>query len=168
MPVIGIDPGLDGAIAFLSLSGRNASAERMPTRPGAKKGRDIDARQLHERLDQPRKGESMYELAVIELVHAMPKQGVTSSFNFGKGFGMILAVLECRGIPYQLVTPQQWKKVVLAGLGREKSDAIRWCRNRFPSVSLKATPRCSKDHDGMAESLALAEYARLILLGKHR
>lgn len=34
------------------------------------------------------------------------------------------------------------------------------CRKLFPDVSLLPTSRCKKSHDGMAEALLMAEYAR--------
>ena len=42
-----------------------------------------------------------------------------------------------------------------------KAAFVVWfCPWLFPDVSLLATPRCKKPHDGMAEALLMAEYAR--------
>lgn len=97
-------------------------------------------------------------ICCLEQVHAMPKQGVTSTFNFGVSFGYIKGVLEAYGIAYQEVTPQKWKKEF--GLDGTKAKSIAVCRHLFPNVSLRATEKCRVDHDGMAEALLLAEYAR--------
>lgn len=96
--------------------------------------------------------------ACVEQVGAMPGQGVTSMFSFGKSAGFIEGVLQALGIKYQLVRPQTWKKEF--GLNSSKQKSIDVCRKLFPDVSLLATERCKKPHDGMAEALLMAEYAR--------
>lgn len=94
----------------------------------------------------------------LEQVHAMPKQGVTSMFNFGMGYGFIKGCLEAYGISYQEIPPQRWKKEF--GLSGTKADSIAVCKKLFPKVSLKLTDRSKVDSDGMAEALLMAEYAR--------
>ena len=49
------------------------------------------------------------ERVVVENVHSMPKQGVSSSFRFGMGCGIIHGVAGALRLPLTLVTPQQWK-----------------------------------------------------------
>lgn len=100
----------------------------------------------------------------LEHVHAMPKQGVSSTFNFGMNFGFIQGVLKAYGIPYELVTPQKWKKEF--SCTPDKNTSIEVCKRLFPNVDLKATERCRKDHDGMAEALLIAEYGRRHYNGK--
>ena len=94
----------------------------------------------------------------VEKVGAMPHQGVTSSFNFGKSAGFIEGVLEALGIPYQLISPQRWKKEFT--LNSEKQKSIEVCERLFPNVNLLPTERCRIKSDGMAEALLMAEYAR--------
>ena len=90
----------------------------------------------------------------------MPKQGVTSMFNFGVSFGYIQGVIEAFEIPYELVSPQKWKKHF--GLDNDKSKSIAKCKHLFPGVSLLPTERCRKDSDGMAEALLIALYAKRV------
>ena len=97
-------------------------------------------------------------VACVEQIGAMPGQGVTSMFNFGKSAGFIEGVLQALEIRYQLVRPQVWKKEF--GLNGNKQKSIEVCRKLFPDVSLLPTSRCKKSHDGMAEALLMAEYAR--------
>lgn len=97
-------------------------------------------------------------IACVEKVGAMPGQGVTSMFNFGKVAGFIEGVLTAYGIPYQLIPPQTWKKEF--SLNSDKQNSIMVARRLFPSVNLRRTDKCKKDHDGMAEALLMAEYAR--------
>lgn len=98
-------------------------------------------------------------IACVEKVGAMPGQGVTSMFNFGKGAGFIEGVLEANGIAYQLVPPATWKKS-FSLLHKDKNDSIRVCKQLFPGINLLPTERCKKESDGIAESLILAEFAR--------
>lgn len=98
-------------------------------------------------------------IVCVEKVGAMPGQGVTSMFNFGKGAGFIEGVLSAYAIPYQLIPPQTWKKE-FSLIHKEKSDSIRVCKQLFPDINLFPTPRCTKESDGMAESILLACYAK--------
>lgn len=94
----------------------------------------------------------------VEHVHAMPKQGVTSTFNFGMGFGQILGILEAFDRKYTLVKPSVWKRVM--GVTADKQTSIRKCGQLFPEVSLLPTSRCRVPSDGLAEALLIAEYGR--------
>lgn len=49
-------------------------------------------------------------VVVLEFVHAMPGQGVTSMFTFGKNYGRWQGILAALRIPYKLVQPRQWQK----------------------------------------------------------
>lgn len=102
--------------------------------------------------------------AVIEHVGAMPGQGVTSCFSFGESFGWLQGVLDAMLIPYELVRPQKWKKVF--SCTSDKNTSIAVARRLFPEVDLRRTPLCRKPHDGKAEALLIAEYARRIRNGQ--
>lgn len=165
--IIGIDPGLDGGVCRMwtrrkTSSPDNMMAFPMPTKPGAQGGRDVDALALWELI---REVANDVAAVFVESVHAMPSQGVSSTFKFGVGFGKVLGVVESQELALELVTPQRWKKSILSGLGREKSDAIRWVMSRFPTVKLLASPKCKKPHDGMAEAVCIAEFGRRVLFG---
>lgn len=105
----------------------------------------------------------MYPIVCVESVHAMPKQGVTSTFTFGKNAGFIEGVLTAYKIPYELVPPKSWKKMF--SLTGEKQQSIDVCKRLFPDVSLRKTENCRTDDDGMAEALLMAEYAKRALSG---
>lgn len=162
---VGVDPGQDGGVGLIRLDGSSVLSFPMPVREGGgKKGtkKDIDVPWLLSLLNHI--GEP--KLVAVEQVHSMPKQGVASSFLFGKGYGKILGALEAAEIPFELVPPQRWKSLVLHGTSKDKEAAIQYVQKRFPGVSLLATEKCRTPHDGMAESLCLAEYARRLLVGK--
>ena len=148
MIYIGIDPGKNGGIAFI-----NEFGEIIQLLPFS----DDDLILLIKNC-------SSDMICTLEHVHAMPKQGVSSTFNFGMNFGFIQGVLKAYNIPYELVTPQKWKKEF--SCTSDKNTSIEVCKRLFPNVNLKATERCKKDHDGLAEALLIAEYGRRHYNGK--
>ena len=153
MMYIGIDPGKGGGIAIISEVGVEAVT------PMIIAGKDIDLSATAEWLDY-HLGD-MHAVACIEKVSAMPKQGVTSMFNFGFSTGAMHGVIATLGIPRHLVTPQKWKKVVLSNTKKDKEAAIDYCRRLYPAISLLATERSRKPHSGMADALCIARYALL-------
>ncbi|MCK4816256.1 hypothetical protein KA005_10850, partial [bacterium] len=48
--------------------------------------------------------------AIIERVHSMPDQGVSSSFKFGMNYGFLRACLISQRIPFSDSTPKNWQK----------------------------------------------------------
>jgi hypothetical protein len=64
------------------------------------------------------------ERLVIENVHAMPKQGLSSTFKFGKGVGIIYGVAGALRLPVTLVTPNQWKSFHSLRSDKEASRAL--------------------------------------------
>ena len=109
MRVIGIDPGLSGAIAVLE-DKKVLSIFEMPVMSEGKKNK----RQLNSALlvniikQNMKKNEEI--VVVVEQVNAMPGQGVTSMFNFGQTFGAIKGVCAALGLPIYFVRPSKWKK----------------------------------------------------------
>src|SRR4051812_430601 len=59
--------------------------------------------------------------AIVEAVHAMPKQGVTSVFTFGVGFGVVRGVLATLGVPATYITPQSWQRAMRVPAGKDGS-----------------------------------------------
>lgn len=95
--------------------------------------------------------------ACIERVHAMPHQGSVSMFSFGQSYGWILGALDASEISYQTIEPRRWKAEY--SLNSDKQRSITVAQQLFPSAQL--TPKgCRKPHDGIAESILLAEYCR--------
>ena len=151
---VGIDPGATGGVAVLSKD--RAEAIPMPTVAG-----EIWILEIARLLKELSPG-----LVVLEKAQPMRKggrvQGVTSAFTYGMGFGAIRGMLETLEIPHRLVTPQAWKKVVLAGTAKDKDAAINFVRRAYPAIDL--TPgRKRVPHDGMADAVCIAEYGRVTL-----
>lgn len=68
-----------------------------------------------------------------------PRQGITSTFTFGTGYGMILGILAALQIPYTLVTPQRWQKNLFKDLpGKDpKQKGQLFVSQRFPELKIK-------------------------------
>ena len=87
----------------------------------------------------------------------MPEQGVTSTFSMGHGLGLWEGILSALGVPYQMVTPQAWKKAMMAGQEKEKDASRQVAMRLFPST----IPKLSlKKHHGRSDALLIAEYLR--------
>ena len=142
---IGIDPGKSGGIACID------------TEDGICYTVPYSDKELLD-LCSSESGKGQNVVCCLEKVGAMPGQGVVSMFSFGQSVGYIKGVLESFRIPYQEITPQKWKREF--GLTSDKAKSAEVCRKLFPDISLLATPRCKKPHDGMTEALLMAEYAR--------
>ena len=145
MKYIGIDPGMKGGVAILNDKGLEEYFPMPDTR-----------KQL---CDALRRYEEHNVTCVVEKVGVMPKQGISSSGKFMKGYGEILGVCTALGFKILEPTPQAWKKVMLAGTDKSKDASINRCENLFPSANL-ILPRCRKAHDGIAEAILMAEYGR--------
>lgn len=148
---IGIDPGVTGAFAFYWPDEPQALvAFDLPTVAG-----EVDLNTLRRKLAsylQP--GDT--PLAIVERVHAMPKQGVSSTFKFGAAYGGCRGVLAGMDIPVSLVAPSVWKRH--HGLPADKEAARAFALRLFPNTGHFER---KKDH-GKAEAVLIALY------GAHR
>ena len=109
MKVIGIDPGLSGAIAILE-NNKVLNLFDIPVMSEGKKNkRQLNSALLVSLLKENIKNDE--EVAVVvEQVNAMPGQGVTSMFNFGQTFGAIKGICAALDLPIFFVRPSKWKK----------------------------------------------------------
>ena len=109
MKIIGIDPGLSGAVAILE-NKKVLEIFDMPVMPEGKKNkRQLNSAQLVNIIKENINSDE--EIAVVvEQVNAMPGQGVTSMFNFGQTFGAIKGLCAALELPIFFVRPSKWKK----------------------------------------------------------
>lgn len=135
--VLGIDPGQSGGLAVLKNG--VALAWKMPET-------ERDLQDLFEEIS--REG---VDFALIEAVHSMPKQGVASSFKFGRNYGFLRGMLIASRIPFEEVTPQRWQKALGCLSHGEKNVTKAKAQQLFPL--LKVT-------HATADALLIAEYAR--------
>jgi hypothetical protein len=146
MLYIGIDPGKNGAIAFIDDNDdSSARSFSMPDGP----------RLIADLLINISSGSDC--MAAIEKVHSMPSQGVRSVFTFGEHFGIVQGILATLFIPMERPSPKTWQSVIVSPPtnGDRKLVSLDYARRMFPHVDLKR----KKDHD-RAEALLIAMWLR--------
>lgn len=153
--VLGIDPGLGGALALFDPKSREL-VKLIPTPliegDGSKKELALNELALFfdEYADQ-------ISHCGIEEVHAMPGQGVVSMFNFGMGYGKLRGLLAANYIPTFRVKPQNWKQVFHL-INKRKEWSLELARDLFPKNKADFARACD---DGKAEAALIAVYASL-------
>lgn len=167
--ILGIDPGATGAFALLTADRRYVlTVEDLPvlTMPDGK--RRMHAADLHRRLGallrECRRTEGTDSVvAYLENVRAMPGRdgkggrqamGATSAFNFGRGLGVIEAVLACLAIPVIYTDPVAWKR--RAGLLKSEKDAAR--QLAIAKYRHAETFLARKKDIGRADAILIAAY----------
>lgn len=147
--IIGIDPGMTGAIAIMDLN--ELIVYDMPVyeiTKGKSVRKRIDILALRKILFGPGPCH-----AFIEQVSAQPGNGAAAAFTYGWGCGVIEAVINCAEIPFTFVTPQKWKKTLQ--VPADKDGARFRASQLMPSFSHNWDRK--KDH-GRAESALIALY----------
>lgn len=166
MRILGVDPGISGAFGLLEASGKYIDCFDMPTvlQNASSSRQMVNQYELAKVLRVVVMDAPDSIVAVVENVNAMPKQGVSSSFAFGKSFGMILGVIGALGVSIELVSPQRWKKEF--GLKQKKSpdgteDNRPQVQDQARSIAQRlfpAAPLGLKKHHARAEALLIAKW----------
>lgn len=144
MTVIGVDPGVNGGIAWIT-DGKPC-VEKMPD----------TLQDLWELIQDIRAASSpplgigeTNAMAYIEQVHSSPQMGVKSAFTFGNGFGHLEMALTAAGIPFTRIRPQVWQKELGCLTKGDKNVTKRKAQELFPSMKIT---------HATADSLLIATY----------
>ena len=155
MYVIGIDPGISGAICFFD-EGKIIDVIEMPSMAEGKKNKkQVNGNQLFNEI-KSRISEINHDQVciVVEHVTAMPGQGVTSMFNFGQSFGVIKGICAALNLPIYFVRPSKWKKHF--NLIKTNKDASRTkVIEAYPEISSKLH---RKKDSNRADAILIALY----------
>jgi len=155
MLIIGIDPGISGAICFLK-DGKIIDVIEMPTMADGKKNkRQVNGSQIvNEILLRTKEFNKEDIKIVIEQVSAMPGQGVTSMFNFGQSFGILKGICSAMHLSMYFVRPAKWKKYF--NLIKTEKDASRTkAIEIFPYFSANLS---KKKDANKADAILIASY----------
>ena len=155
MFIIGIDPGITGAICFFE-DGQVKDIIEMPNMADGKKNkRQINGPQTYnEILSRIENIPNKDIFVIIEQVSAMPGQGVTSMFNFGQSFGVIKGICSAMQLSMHFVRPAKWKKYF--GLIKSQKDASRTkVIEIFPYISSKLS---KKKDSNKADAVLIASF----------
>jgi len=155
MRIIGIDPGLSGAIAVLD-DLKVFDMFDMPVMSEGKKNKNqLNSAQLVNIIKKHIIPNSQ-TFVIVEQVSAMPGQGVTSMFNFGQTFGSIKGICAALNLPIFYVRPAKWKKhfeLINASKDASRTKVIEM----YPSISGRLT---RKKDVNKADAILIARYFR--------
>ena len=153
MIIIGIDPGVSGAISILE-NKRVIDVFEMPTMiDGKKNKKQVNGSQVTN-IFRDKLKENKEIIVVVEHVNAMPGQGVTSMFNFGQSFGVIKGICSALRLPIYFVRPTKWKKYF--NLIKTNKDASRTkVIQIYPEISSQLS---RKKDSNKADAILIARY----------
>jgi hypothetical protein len=140
MTIIGIDPGVNGGIAWIT-DGKPA-VEKMPDTL-------LDLWELIVDISMNAGTGGTGIMAYLESVHSSSQMGVKSAFTFGNGFGHLEMALTASGIPFERVRPQVWQKSLGCLTKGDKNVTKRKAQELFPSLKIT---------HATADALLIAEY----------
>lgn len=148
---VGIDPGMDGAIAVLWRGGLVQFHDTPMIK--VKGGRVYDVAALAAIFEVfPPAATRVW----VEAQQAMPGQGVSSTFKTGYGFGIYIGILGALALPYTVVRAANWKKTMMADMaGKDKGGSIVRALQIDPT--LHDHLKRKKDH-GRADAYLIARY----------
>ena len=139
MIIIGIDPGVSGAICILN-NGKITEIYEMPTMiDGKKNKKQVNGAEVTNIINKEIINEKEAKV-VIEHVSAMPGQGVTSMFNFGQSFGVLKGICAALKLPVHFIRPVKWKKHFNL-INTEKDASRTKVIERFPYISSKVSKK---------------------------
>ena len=155
MFIIGIDPGISGAICFFE-NGKILDVIEMPTmNEGKKNKRQVNGAQIYNEISKRMNKTHIEDVrVVVEQVSAMPGQGVTSMFNFGQSFGIIKGICSAMQLSLYFVRPTKWKKYF--NLINSEKDASRTrAIEVFPYFSAQLS---KKKDSNKADAILIASF----------
>ena len=153
MIIIGIDPGINGAISIVE-NKKILEVHDTPTMiDGKKNKRQINGAQVTNIIKEVLNGNEEV-VVVVEHVNAMPGQGVTSMFNFGQSFGVIKGICAALSVAIYFVRPSKWKKHF--NLIKTNKDASRTkVIEAYPDIASKLH---RKKDSNRADAILIALY----------
>ena len=155
MLIIGIDPGIKGAICILK-DGVVIDVFDMPVMPVGKKNKSqVNGSQIYNEIQKVIENKDKQDIkVVIEQVSAMPGQGVTSMFNFGQSYGVLKGIFSAMQIPIDFVSPVKWKKYYNL-INTQKDSSRTKAIEFFPYISAKLS---RKKDANKADAILIASF----------
>ena len=153
MIIIGIDPGVSGAISVLE-NKKVIDIFEMPTMiDGKKNKKQVNGSQITNIIKEEINKKKEI-IVVVEHVNAMPGQGVTSMFNFGQSFGVLKGICAALSLPIYFVRPTKWKKYF--NLIKTNKDASR---TKVIQIYQEISGKISRKKDSnKADAILIARY----------
>jgi len=141
---IGIDPGTTGALAIIDADQKIIGIHDWQELNDDSGAADIVIHYM-----------ALYDVsAAIELVHSMPKQGVSSTFKFADNYGTWKGILAGLRVPRTLVRPQTWQKGIISKADGKRAT-LATARRLWPDAELTLVK-----HHNRADALLIADWLR--------
>lgn len=144
---LGIDPGQNGAITAIDVKGNMTAFFEKPS-----------GKLLYEVIK-----ELNPDTVIIEKAQTMPKQGIVSAFNYGAGYGELIAAVNICEVRYYLVSPRRWTSKML--IGTNSFDATKYRSSQafkrlFPEwAECKGLlNRAGRLHEGVVDAALIGLY----------
>lgn len=153
MKALGIDPGLNGGLAVVdSASPQHVELLIMPTIGG----KDYDIQAIKRFVVNQH-----LSLALVEQQIALPGQGLSSTLQTGKGFGILLGLLAGLEVPHQVIPAKLWQRKMFTGVSAKldtkvKSEII--AKRLFPKADFRRSERAHVAADGLTDAACIAMY----------
>lgn len=145
MNVLGIDPGKGGGLAVIDIE----TAEVVDVTAMPETLADIsDFIERHKDV----------QCAYIEIVHSMPKQGVSSTFTFGQFYGYVQMAVACHKIRCIDVSPTKWQTAL--SMKAKKGEGYEAHKRRLKGKAQQLFPKAKVTLKN-ADALLIAEYGRM-------
>lgn len=174
--VIGIDPGLKGAVCTMNEKGEVIEIEKMPLRKDKKKERnELDNEAIYKNLKE-KKEKYKIKGIVIEKQQVRQGQGISSNGKTMMQYGVLLGIVEFIECPIYTVSPQRWQKYIKSICPLEKEE-LKEYQNKYNYKDSKlisihyvektygkdrrylySSSRQKKPLDGFADAIAITKY----------
>ncbi len=148
--ILGVDPGINGGLAVLSLENELISVIKVPLWTPKSKN-EIETMALN--LFFARWALDIGMMA-LEDVHSYPEEGVSSVFRFGEAKGILIGLAAAYLIPIVKIAPAVWKSDL--GLSSDKSRSLNAAKRLWPNFAHEF--KFKKDAD-KAEAALIAYFA---------
>jgi hypothetical protein len=145
---LGIDPGASGGIAVLSLE-HVLTTWKMPET-------EHDISNVFASI------RGLISFAMIESVHSLPKQGVSSTFAFGRNYGFLRGMLVGHKIPFEDVTPGKWQAALRVRAIKDEAKTDH--KNRLKGLAQQLFPHHHMTH-AIADASLIVEYVYRVRKG---
>ena len=158
--MLGIDPGLQGAVVGLTADRQLWRYADQPTLKETKSRRGLDIGATWQEVEswgQAARADGLRLAAILEQGSPRPREGVRSAYSTGRAVTLWEVILTALQIRYQLVRPNVWTRQALKGIRAEGKDrAILRAEREIPELPCRG-PRGGK-LTGRADAACMALY----------
>lgn len=164
MIVIGIDPGISGALAVVDGERHLLGVWDTPATDAGRR-QYLDREMVSLLLEASQLGACRG--VFVEAQGPRPKQGCKASYGTGLGFGLWRGIIAATGLPLYVVSPQTWQRSAYSGVtGEGKERSFIAAQRLFPDIELTKPKSRKLTLDGRADAALIAVYGLTNLKGE--